>query len=360
MSFFGISRLRTNALVSMLVLFGGICSGSDAQSASMEELVKAAQKEGSLNYIDRSGFSALKFTKAIERGIKKKYGITLRINGTSGPSMSKMVSRLIQERRANHKPSTDLIRLSTRQRVRLLGKGVTEAVDWRAYDKSIKPEEISGDGSGLIVAARYVAIVYNSNKITKDMVPNGIEDLANPKYKGMIGTTPYGTGWAEIALLHGRDFALGLAKKVAPNIGGYTGSSAFEPVITGQLPIFAFSTNADLALEAKAKGAPLEVMVPFHAYLMGSVSMLKGSVKPNAARLFTIFLRTAEGQQILRTHRKEDSPFIKNSKAYEVIKKAKAAGQRVLLYTEKDVTKNNDIFRKMVPQINKLIKSRAR
>jgi len=353
-------RFSKSIFVCMLAIFFGIFSASAAQSASMEELVKAAQKEGSLNFIDKSGFSSLKFTRAIESGIKKKYGITLRINGISGPSMSKMVSRLILERRANKKPSTDLIRLSTRQRARLLGTGVTETVNWQAYDKSIKPEEVSGDGSGIIYAARYVAIVYNTNKITPDMVPKSIQDLANPKYKGMIGTTPYGSGWGEIGLLYGRDFALALAKKVAPNIAGYTGSSGFEPVITGQLPIFAFSTNADLALEAKAKGAPLGVVVPFHAYLMGSVSMLKGSAKPNAARLFTIFLRTQEGQQILRIYRNEDSPFIKTSRAYKAIAKGKAAGKRVLLYTEDDVVKNSKIFKGMVRKINKIFKTQRR
>ena len=176
----------------------------------------------------------------------------------------------------------------------------------------------------------------------------------------MIGTTPYGSGWGEIGLLYGRDFALALAKKVAPNIAGYTGSSGFEPVITGQLPIFAFSTNADLALEAKAKGAPLGVVVPFHAYLMGSVSMLKGSAKPNAARLFTIFLRTQEGQQILRIYRNEDSPFIKTSRAYKAIAKGKAAGKRVLLYTEDDVVKNSKIFKGMVRKINKIFKTQRR
>ncbi len=353
-------KLIRNTLAPVLAVFCGMYAPSPAQSASMEELVKAAQKEGSLTYIDKSNFADLKFTGAIESAIEKKYGVKLRINGTSGPSMSQMVSRLIQEHRANQTPSTDLIRLSTRQRARLLRTGVTEAVNWTAYDPTIKAEEVTSDGSGLIVAARGVVVVYNSDKIKGDMVPTSLEDLAKPKYKGMIGTTPYGTGWGEIGLLYGEKYTLNLAKKIAPNVAGYTGSSAFEPVITGQLPIFAFTTNGDSALEARAKGAPLQVMIPFYAYLMGSVNMLKSSAHPNAARLFTIFLHTSEGQEILRTYRKEDSPYIASSLTYKTIEKGRAAGKSVLLYTEEDVIRNKKVFGGMVRSINKLIKNSAR
>jgi iron(III) transport system substrate-binding protein len=344
----------------VLALFCGILVVPAVQAASIEELAKAAQKEGALNFIDTAEFADPSFTNVLEDGIKKKYGVTLRINGTAGPNMSQMVSRLALERQANQKPSTDFIRLSTRQRARLIGGGVTEPVDWRAYDPSIKPEEITKDGSGLIVAARNVDIVYNTDRVRPDLVPKTIDELADPKYKGMIGTTPYGTGWGEIGLLYGQDYALTLAKKIAPNIAGYTGSSSFEPVITGQLPIFAFSTNGDLALDFKEKGAPLEVTTPFLAYLMGSVNMLKGSANPNAARLLTIFLRTPEGQHILRTLRNEDSPFIESSVAYKAVQEAKAANKRILLYTEDDVLKNDQVFTEMVPKISKMFKAHAR
>jgi iron(III) transport system substrate-binding protein len=212
----------------------------------------------------------------------------------------------------------------------------------------------------LIVAARNVVIVYNTEKVPANMVPKTIEDLADPKYKGMIGTTPYGTGWGEIGLIFGQDYAFELAKKIAPNIAGYTGSSAFEPVITGQLPIFAFTTNGDMARAMSSRGAPLGIVTPFIAYLMGSVNMIKGAANPNAARLFTIFLRTPEGQKILRTVRREDSPFVEGSNAYQTVADARAAGKRVLLYTEDDVIKNSDIFEKIVPKINRAFKAQGR
>ena len=344
----------------VLALLCGIYSPSMAWSASMQELIEATQKEGTINFLDTAEFTDPAFTKAIEQGIKKKYGVTLRINGTSGPNMSQVVSRLSLERQANQKPSTDLIRLSTRQSARLGGVGVTDPVDWRAYDPSIKPESITKDGSGLVVYASHVDIIYNTNSIRPEMVPQSIEDLADLKYKGMIGTTPYGTGWSEIGLLYGEEYTLNLAKKMAPNIAGYTGSSSLEPVITGQLPIFAFSTNGDLALENKKKGAPVDVATPFLVYLMGSLNMLKGSAHPNASRLFAIFLQTPDGQEVLRTYRHQDSPFIESSSAYEAIKEARAANKRVLLYTEDDVIKNDNLFTDMVPKINKMFKAYAR
>ena len=60
----------------MFVLFIGVFWASGAYSSAIEDLAKAAQKEGVLNFIDTAEFADPSFTKLLQEGIKKKYGVT--------------------------------------------------------------------------------------------------------------------------------------------------------------------------------------------------------------------------------------------------------------------------------------------
>ena len=346
------------ALIAMgYLVIGGGAHAAGKSTAAMKGLIKAAGKEGEVNILV-GGFTDAKFLRDIENAMKAKYGAAIRITGTGGPSMSRMVKRLVQERRAKKTPSSDLMYASPRQRLRLQQAGATDSVDWVKYDPTISPKEISRTGSGVVSFADRVGIVYNTKSISPDMVPRTLEDLTHPKYKGKLATTPYGTGWGEAAMLFGADSVRKIAKGMNANIAGFTGSSKFGPIITGEFPIFAFTGSSSQALQQKEKGAPIDVAYPFQAYFLYSIEMLKGSPHPNASRLFALFLRTPKGQEILWKHRKQDSPFLKTSKVYKQVQKARAAGQKVLLYTEDDVLKHRDVFKKLVPSINKMFRKR--
>lgn len=190
------------------------------------------------------------------------------------------------------------------------------------------------------------------------MIPKNVADLSDAKYKGMIGTTPYGTGWAEVAMLYGSDQTWKWAQGMAPNVAGFTASNILGPVITGQLPILSFTGDASGVLLDKEKGAPIDMVFPFQAYEFNSVNMLTGSSHPYASCLFALFLRTPEGQKILWKYNRQDSPFLADSHEYREVQKAKEAGQKVLLYTEADVQKDQAIFNKLVPAIDKLYQNR--
>jgi ABC-type Fe3+ transport system substrate-binding protein len=295
--------------------------------------------------------------RVLESSMNAKYGIAIRVNVTGGPSMSELVTRTIQETQAKQTPSTDLIRVTPRQNFQLQGAGATEAVDWKAYEPAIQPQEMTADGSGLIVYADRVGIAYNTKIVSSAMAPKSVEDLSNAKYKGMIGTTPYGTGWGEAAMLFGSDRAWKWAQAMAPNVAGFTGSGNFGPVITGQLPIFAFTGTPSTAIRQKEKGAPIDMAYPFQAYELTSMTMLKGSPHPNASRLFALFLHTPEGQKTLWEYNREDSPFLETSHEYKQVQDARSAGDQVLLYTEADVLKHQDAFKKLVPAIDKMFQT---
>jgi ABC-type Fe3+ transport system substrate-binding protein len=356
------------ALVGVMVLLIAACGADDptavpaaeptaaAPLTPLEKLIAAAEEEGELNILE-GGFAEEAWLTKLETGLNAKYGTSIKINGTGGPSMSKMIGRLIEEAKAGQPPSSDLLQTSPRNRLRLQLAGVTEPVDWRAIDPSILPDEITHDGSGLVYSADAVGIVYNTNVFSPADLPQSLEDLADPKYKGLIATTPYGTGWAEAAVINGLENTEAVAIKIAPNIGGYTGSSDFSPITTGQIPMFAFTGSSGNALLEKERGAPIDVIYPFNAYFVYSVDMLKGSPHPNTARLLALFLRSPEGQKIVWEETHQDSPYLEGSNIYNQVKAAEAKGEHVLLEVESVVIANEEIYQKMVRRIIDVIKN---
>lgn len=353
-----------HGLIAMAMLAGGGAVAASiapaaAQSGpkSMQELIQAAQREGRINILE-SGFTDAAFLRDVENAMNAEYGIKIRINGTGGPSMSQMVTRLIQEKQARQTPSTDLLYTSTRQRYLLQQAGVTDPVDWKRYDPTIQPEELTHDSSGLVLFADRVGVVYNVNSIPPDMVPKTLEDLADPKYRGKLSTTPYGTGIGEAIMLFGTERVMKLVEGMRKNVIGFTGSTEFRPLITGEFPMLAFTASSAQALLEKEKGAPLDVAYPFQAYFLYSIDMMKGASNPQASRLFALFLRTPKGQEILWKHRRQDSPFISTSHLYTQVEKSRSAGEQVLLYTEADVQKFDAAFNEQVPAINKMFRTK--
>lgn len=360
------SFLRRTVMVAAIASCGAVAAwqspalaqgGGSAPNAAMQELIKAAQGEGRINILE-SGFTDQAFLRDIEQEMNKLYGTSIRITGTGGPSMSQMVTRLIQEKRAGQRPSTDLLYTSSRQRYQLQLAGVTDPVDWKRYEPSIQSEELTRDSSGLVLFADRVGVVYNVNRIAPDMVPKTIDDLADPKYRGKLSTTPYGTGLGEAIMMFGHERVTKLVEGMRKNIVGFNGSTEFRPIITGEFPIFAFTASSAQALLEKEKGAPIDVAYPFQAYFLYSVDVMKGAANPQASRLMILFLRTPKGQEILWKHRRQDSPFLSASKMYQLVQKSRQAGEQVLLYTEADVQKHNAAFSKQVPAFNKLMRTK--
>jgi iron(III) transport system substrate-binding protein len=326
-------------------------------SAQKRELIQAAQKDGQINIL-LSGFTNAAFLQDIEDAMNAEYGTTIRITGTGGPNMSQAVTRLIQEYQAKQPPSTDLLYTSTRQRAQLQQAGVTEPVDWKKYEPNLQPEEMTGDSSGLILFADRVGVVYNVNSIPSYIVPKTIDDLADPKYRGKLATTPYGSGFGDAIMLFGAERVLKVVDGMAHNIIGFTASTDFRPIITDEFPLLAFTASSSAAILEKEKGAPIDVAYPFQAYTQYSIDMLKRSPHPNAARLFALFLHLPKGQAILWQYRRQDSPFIPTSYVYKQVQEARNTGQPVLLYTEADVKKYGEAFTKLVPMINRKFRSR--
>lgn len=303
-------------------------------TSAMQQLIKDADAEGTLNCVE-SGFCNPDFLGAVEQGMEAMYDINISIEAGAGSFMGAMITRILEERAAGQPPVSDVLYVSGGEPFFTLssGGGTIPNIPWKSYDPTVTDEEITRDGGGLHLFADSVGIVYNTDIYSADDIPQAVEDLLDPKFDGLIATTPYGTGWGEWGMIVGPQKATELATQLAPMVGGFTGSTDFGPIITGQLPIFVFTGSSNLALKEKEQGAPIDVLRPFYAYFVSAVTPINGSASQNLATLFALFLHTPEGQDILWEHRRQDSPYIKGTNVNRELEAARASGAPVTLQT---------------------------
>jgi iron(III) transport system substrate-binding protein len=241
------------------------------------------------------------------------------------------------------------------------GGGVVTGINWKQYDPAITDFEIVDDSSGLILFADSIGLVYNTEVIAPKDVPKTVEELQDPKWKGLVTTTPYGTGWGEWAFFVGPDKAFEVARGIAKNVGGTTGSTDFGPIISGQFPIMAWTGSTQKALMDKEKGAPIDIVRPDFVYFLSSVVVIDGTPHPNLAKLFILFLRTTEGQDILWKHNRQDSPYLMGRHIWAQIQDAlDNPNVRIHLETQSSLKKwpggGLDAYFGLRKKINKLMK----
>lgn len=146
--------------------------------------------------------------------------------------------------------------------------------------------------------------IYNNTKISEQDAPKSYADLLDPKWKGRIAMTSLriisGTGQAMAAAL--RDGALdrkwleGLAAQ-EPFVTERSAAATLA-VVNGQSDI-GLDLPYHYFLEAKAKGAPISMVFPKEGAISipRNVAIFEGAKNVNAAKLFSAWLFTPEGQK---------------------------------------------------------------
>ena len=57
----------------------------------------------------------------------------------------------------------------------------------------------------LVVVSRTPGFTYNTNLVAANEVPQRVEDVLNPKWKGKIASTPYAASFDRLALIWGEE-----------------------------------------------------------------------------------------------------------------------------------------------------------
>jgi iron(III) transport system substrate-binding protein len=145
-------------------------------------------------------------------------------------------------------------------------------------------------------------IAYNTRMVKRDEVPKTDEDLLNPKWKGKMGmdhTKPEWFAWKLKRM--GEEKGLAYMKKLAAQeFQLYAGLSVITNLlVAGEFPLV-LNTYLHNVEEVKRKGGPVDwivqdpVFTKFQPLGIGSKAP-----HPNAAKLFSDFVLSEEGQKII-------------------------------------------------------------
>ena len=357
----GLSRglLAAGALLGAFLLSAAPAT-AQASKKALAGLIEAATAEKQLTMLQGGTYGNTELWEELEAAMNAKYGIKVDLQGTAGgPNMSQVTSRLLQEHKQGRSPaSTDIMVASGRNQLKLASAGALMEVDWRKYLPDLDDQEIATGGTGLLAGVGLIVAAYNTDVIKPKDVPRSLEDVTDPKFKGLIAATTYGSGWPQITLNLGAEKVHKVLQTIATN-GNLAGNinGDLQRVASGEFGMYLFQGNLVEVENLKAKGAPMDwtdLGGEINAAFLTYVSVPKASRSPNLAQLTALFLMTAEGQAIFFKHTDRDSHY-RGTAMKTYLAKRKATGKPLLLETA-DVIKNNpQVYRTQNAKYRKLL-----
>jgi ABC-type Fe3+ transport system substrate-binding protein len=346
-------------IVGTLVIFVAAQLPQDAAagSAALKKVIEAAKKEGQLKLLWTEGhFGGDNGLKAMVDAMNKRYGTNIKLQFTQGGSFPANLGRLTQEYRAKQPSSTDLFLGSAGHMVSGLKSGWLAKIDWESFLERPAPSNpvlprVNPEGVGMAMVSRVVGIVYNTNLVKGADVPQSIEDVLKPKFKGQIAVTPYVTGFYQFSApdVLGIEFMRGFAKRLAPQIGGKIGCNSLDPVASGQFAMLIFDCGRDATVRYQRRGAPMAHAVPKEIIRDNVIDLgvpINAKHK-NVGKLLVNFLHTEEGQELLWKYGAYDLEVYPGSRSAKLIQKARkkypdtkflvSTVQRHLMLTKKGI-----------------------
>lgn len=149
----------------------------------------------------------------------------------------------------------------------------------------------------------FFTIGYNTNLIKPEEVPNTYTDLLHPRFVGKLGLEAGDTDWFAAIVKHmGEKEGLAFFRKLAetrPQMR--TGHTLLaELVSSGEVPITATIYNHNME-RLSVKGAPVKwkALAPTFGR-PNAIGVVPRAQHPHAALLFTDFMLSREGQQLLK------------------------------------------------------------
>ncbi|MCC2096708.1 MAG: ABC transporter substrate-binding protein [Hyphomicrobiales bacterium] len=367
-----ISKIAAGAGALALSLL--LAGNAAARSPELEKVIAGAKKEGVLKVLWTEGHMGGDVgLKAMIAAMNKRYGTNVTLQFTQGGSFPAILGRLIQEYRANQKASTDIFLGSNHMEAG--GKsGMLMKVDWnklieRPAPKNAAFDRVNPGGVGVAIASRVAGIVYNTNLVKGDDIPTSMEDLLKPKWKGQILTTPYVTGFYQLAApdMLGEKYILDYVKRLKPQLGGFISCNSLDKLASGEFAMLIFDCGRDATVRYQRRGAPLGHAIPKEAIdeVVINLGVPAKAEHPNVGKLFTVFLHTEEGQDLLWKHGAYDLEIYPGSQSKKLIEatQAKFPNAKMLVGTvqriveEKQKGINISSYQK---KIKKILRGRSR
>jgi ABC-type Fe3+ transport system substrate-binding protein len=295
-------------------------------SPALKELVDAAGKEGALelswgeNTLGGSGGLRL-----FERAINTAYGTRLKITFTPGESMPAMGNKIATLLGAGQPSVSDVYIAYVRTMGVLHAKNMFHAADWKAL--GVPEAAIEADGTMVKLVAAIPSILYNSRSAPAK--PERLSDFLLPVWKNRIASTPYAANYDMLASKEGWgvERALDFSRKISAQLAGLIRCNEVERVASGEFAAYFITCTGNDADEFIRRGAPLAQVVPKDFAVVGYfyLAVPKNAKHPNAAKLFTAYALSPEGQKLVFDTWGSDLDLIAGSRTLKEIEKVEAA-----------------------------------
>jgi iron(III) transport system substrate-binding protein len=320
------NRRHRGLAIAAIVLIPWLATTSasaQAISPALKELAAAANKEGSLTLSwSGSTFAGIPGAQRYQAAINKMFGTNIRINFLPGPDMARIANQLATEFTANQRAHVDLLLGASPQITPLVKLDFFERVDWKQYlPGRITDQMIELDGRIIRIVTGLSGATYNSR--LAPMKPTQLVDFLRPEWKGKIASTPYSAGFDVLYAddVWGKAKTTEFVTKLTSQIAGLIRCGEAERIATGEYLALVMDCTGQDALQWQEKGAPLAQMMPLDAaqqrYYYFAVP--RNAQHPNAAKLYSVFMMTEEGQRLAYETWKTDLHFLPGSRMGKIV-----------------------------------------
>lgn len=289
-------RLISTGL-TVIYLLGIAALASAAPTGPLAQVIEGAKKEGTCSFKLTMGFTQ-KSMDRLEKEIKARYGVDLKLNFTATESFPKDLAEAIMEQKTGGVPSYDFITLSSHLQ-RANKAGAVEQVDWKPLlSPGTNPEVVHENPmmrGGIIYHTNHGGIMYNPDKVKADEVPKTLSALASPKWKGRVGVITYETSWARWCFVLGNEKVLSALRAIMKNeaIQG-NNIDLWNRYLLGE-SWFCYMNSSHM-VDTREKGMPAAYQcLEFADVQLDAAAVLKGARHPNAAKLVALYLASPQG-----------------------------------------------------------------
>ncbi len=305
-------------------------SAPTAKTQALAAVIEAAKKERTVSVSLTAGYDKPTVVEQLKKAINSKYGTDLDIKVQATSGMAGMIAKAIMETKTGAEPTFDLMCLSTDYLPRVTQEGIVEMVDWRSMLEPGTPREVQYNHpmlkAGVVVYGGTTGLQYNPQKVSAQDAPKKLADLADPKWKGRLGVHDYASHWARFAFILGKKQTLATLRAILKNKPVL---DHFPPLnnryLSGEIDM-AYTVDQYIA-DARARGKPAAwiSMDPLEIRDY-QVLLMKGSKRPNAAKLVAVFLAGPEGGKFTTQVVRKVHHLYPDNLLYDGIQAAKKRG----------------------------------
>jgi iron(III) transport system substrate-binding protein len=341
-------------------------NAAEARTPALQQLIDAAKAEGG-RFIADAVIDDARGRKEAEVAMEKLFGFKVTWEAVDLMNQNQFASRLLKELQAGRQPSTDVFNGTQSTIPRLMQGNALESVDnWQALLPRIPKEAIVSGGGALAERTRIGGFAYNTNQVPANKVPKKMDDFLDPFWKGKLASTTYAAVWDRAGVRQDGTYDAEKAQRIADlltklvkekHIVGILRCGDESRISSGEFVGLALLCSQDTVDLARRKGAPIQMAYLdetsnlTHSY----VGLMRKAKYPNMAKLFMVFVQTAEGQALLRKWEATDTSFYPENDMYKLVQSLKKRNVDppyidipTYLKARKEVEKWKDVYQRIL------------